>query len=1253
MSHLTLDPACIRKTANWTTISKQHKFDKQTFDEKQTLDDIAKSSPKLKALLENIKELDAKDIAEQGKNFKHFIFSEVKQGGYGVKIITSGLIASGYKLAYDNKLKLLSDSKLLETKGHNFLLLASTDVFGNSITAKKKKELLDKYNQRPDNPNGDLVRIILLDSGYKEGIDLFDVKYVHIFEPQTSKADLKQAIGRATRMCGQRGLEFHPSRGWPLRVYLYDISIPQELQEKYGSETLFKSYLMNSGIDLKLLEFVEELEKYSIIGAIDYELTKNIHRFEIEDDEFFVPLYKLLQEGGEIFCRKKCGKLRPTKNVPVSIPLFVTVLMAQGKVVPDLGGQRVREYFCSLLKKNKEFCSSVQEAWSDPVDYVKKNENAIAASIKQSKHSNLPNYNKRMFVRFYKSIIKPKEPKVKNALPSNNEPYELTTVQDISVKPNSIKSSTEFTEPPTSSMQGTTSQSSTVQGKQASIQEKSLQSSTVQGKQTSIQEKSLQSSTVQGKQASIQEKSLQSSTVQGKQNVVTKTPMPTPQPFLQKPITIETPKQVKPFEPTPLKEEETTLPSPDKVMSFLEMRNFIRDNYIQFTWPKVTLENLCIPKGGTPQIMSFTPTQDLIRQIFTPSSAYKGMLLWHSVGTGKCHAKNTPILMYDGSIKLVQDIEVGDQVMGDDSTPRTVITLGRGNDVMYRIDQDHGDSYTVNSEHILCLQDPTGYIHEIEVRDYLNLSDDLKQVLKGYKMPVEFDKESLVFDAYDIGVEFYNRRIPKQYLINTTNVRLQVLAGIIDTIGSFDKNVYTLTSTSKDITFLARSLGFSAQIINSVMHITGKGIENIPVRNPNLRASLCTTEVLSYAINVTKVGKDAYYGFTLDGNNRYLLGDFTVTHNTCCAIATATSSFEKLGYTIIWVTRTTLKSDIWKNMYDQICSLVIKDRVEKGEKIPAEFARRMRMLSKSWKIKPMSYKQFSNLVSGKNQLYKDLVAINGAQDPLRKTLLIIDEAHKLYGGADLAAIERPNMPKLQAAIADSYKKSGKDSVKVLLMTGTPITNDAMELVKLINLVREEQLPTKYDEFAKEFLDENGKFTKRGSRKYLDAIAGSISYLSREKDARQFSQPTIIPMNVPLGKSEYGADMIEKYEQQYNETSEKNNEEIASLKGKISQIKQDRMEMKRKIKSGCQGMKKEERAECLKNAEYEISYLDKHFDEELDEHSTKINQLTSYTKDLKTELAVKKKLAKEDTSQQAIIETKCVKASKKKKATKNT
>lgn len=244
-----------------------------------------------------------------------------------------------------------------------------------------------------------------------------------------------------------------------------------------------------------------------------------------------------------------------------------------------------------------------------------------------------------------------------------------------------------------------------------------------------------------------------------------------------------------------------------------------------------------------------------------------------------------------------------------------------------------------------------------------------------------------------------------------------------------------------------------------------------------------------------------------------LLNHSVGTGKTCTAIATATGSFEPQGYTILWVTRTTLKNDIWKNMFDMVCHHGLMNE----RNMPTMQQERMKLLSKSWSIRPISYKQFTNLVTKANSYYARLVKKNGAIDPLRKTLLVIDEAHKLFGGNDLSSIERPDTAKLHQALMSSYEISGDDSVRLLLMTATPITKDPLELVKLLNLCKlpDEQMPDTLGQFADAYLKEDGSFSEAGRRKFLDDIAGHISYLNREKDARQFSQPVLHHVQVPF------------------------------------------------------------------------------------------------------------------------------------------
>jgi len=97
-----------------------------------------------------------------------------------------------------------------------------------------------------------------------------------------------------------------------------------------------------------------------------------------------------------------------------------------------------------------------------------------------------------------------------------------------------------------------------------------------------------------------------------------------------------------------------------------------------------------------------------------------------------CFTKDTPILLWDGTVKMSQDITVGDTLVGDDGLSRTVTDLCSGGDEMYEVSQKSGVSYTVNSKHKLALKF-SGEILEIEVDKYLALSDSEKEGLMGFK----------------------------------------------------------------------------------------------------------------------------------------------------------------------------------------------------------------------------------------------------------------------------------------------------------------------------------------------------------------------------------------------------------------------------------------------------------------------------------------------------------------------------------------
>ena len=205
------------------------------------------------------------------------------------------------------------------------------------------------------------------------------------------------------------------------------------------------------------------------------------------------------------------------------------------------------------------------------------------------------------------------------------------------------------------------------------------------------------------------------------------------------------------------------------------------------------------------------------------SGGYGGGLLEIPCGRGKCLGKNTPILMYDGSIKMVQDVRVGDVLMGDDSKPRNVLSLARGRETMYEIKQSRGDTYTVNESHILSLKDRSGKVVDISVLDYLK---EKRGDLFGYKAGIEYAKKEIdkskYMNPYDFGFLISKNDlpgydfIPDIYKFNSREVQLDLISGLIDSNCCNDcKRYYIMLKNDKfidDLTFIFRCLKMECSI---------------------------------------------------------------------------------------------------------------------------------------------------------------------------------------------------------------------------------------------------------------------------------------------------------------------------------------------------------------------------------------------------------------------------------------------------------
>jgi hypothetical protein len=350
-------------------------------------------------------------------------------------------------------------------------------------------------------------------------------------------------------------------------------------------------------------------------------------------------------------------------------------------------------------------------------------------------------------------------------------------------------------------------------------------------------------------------------------------------------------------------------------------------------------------------------------------------------GHGKCLGEGTPIIMFDGTIKKVEEIRNGDCLMGPDSKPRMVSGITSGIDDLYKIIPVKGESYIVNSDHVLSLKRTQtqlfkrgkpmnlrkGEIINISIQEYIKQSGYFKHIHKGWRSGVEWRNKKVNIDPYFLGVwlgdgtssktditsmdkevvtycsnyaekmglktkkyvqknnqssvysfttgysggrknplrellrknnVFKNKHIPFCYLINSRENRLQLLAGLIDTDGYKNTNVYEFVNKNerlaRNVMFLAQSLGYYSSchsFVNKRFNLIywKVGISGdcslIPVKIPRKKVEKRTQkkDVLMTGISVLPVGVGRFYGFELDRDGLFLLGDFTVTHNTSLA----------------------------------------------------------------------------------------------------------------------------------------------------------------------------------------------------------------------------------------------------------------------------------------------------------------------------------------------------------------------------------
>ena len=394
---------------------------------------------------------------------------------------------------------------------------------------------------------------------------------------------------------------------------------------------------------------------------------------------------------------------------------------------------------------------------------------------------------------------------------------------------------------------------------------------------------------------------------------------------------------------------------------------------------------------------------------------HRCQMLMAPTGSGKCLGIDTPILMYDGTIKKVQDVVVGDQLIGPDSLPRNVLSVCSGNELLFKITPIKGEPYIVNKSHILSLKKTGGTdgiflssgakvksdadIVNVNVEVFATSSKTAKHCLKGWRSgAINFNFEAedfLLLDPYWLGawlgdgskdavilhkpmcnmvkywiasaeryglrvaelnantekcsawrlvsndrtekghlfniflekLDYYNLRknkhVPIEFKVASIKDRLSLIAGLLDSDGSLSHNGFDWISVSEtlanDMVFLCRSVGLAAYVkpckkgikttgfIGNYYRVSISGdTDKIPCLDKIARPRLQKKRHLVHGISVKPIGSGDYYGFEIDGDHLFLLGDFTVTHNTFIGLRIASEALKKGKRAVFVCDRTTL-----------------------------------------------------------------------------------------------------------------------------------------------------------------------------------------------------------------------------------------------------------------------------------------------------------------------------------------------------------
>lgn len=196
-------------------------------------------------------------ITETLKNPKYekelvFIFSDYVAGG-GTTLLYYALLSQG-----------LSAFTGSSGKGKNRIAMIT-----HSTNVEERNRIIEQYRS-PENKYGDYLRILIGSRAISEGVDLKNVRQVHILAPHWNNSVTEQAIGRGIRMGSHKDLTLSERY---VRVFRHASTKPNEL--KKDDETIdIYLYKLSETKDIKIGNTVRMSQESAIDCGLNFERNK-------------------------------------------------------------------------------------------------------------------------------------------------------------------------------------------------------------------------------------------------------------------------------------------------------------------------------------------------------------------------------------------------------------------------------------------------------------------------------------------------------------------------------------------------------------------------------------------------------------------------------------------------------------------------------------------------------------------------------------------------------------------------------------------------------------------------------------------------------------------------------------------------------------------------------------------------------------------------------------------------------------------